>query len=96
MVGFPCSGLFYSLLKEIRLKSYSMAFNGNCSAKPSNVALSLEMKQMLTRLNKFSSQFPRLKGFGLITHVNNVTHANVDLASVKLHLSTTVHILLCI
>ena len=25
---------------------------------------------MLTRLSKFSKEFPQLKGFGLITHVN--------------------------
>ena len=49
-----------------------MGFNGNCSMKPFNIALLLEKKQMLTRLSKTSSEFPRLKGFGLIirTHIH--------------------------
>ena len=45
----------YSLLK-IRSKSYSMAFNGNYSAKFSNITLLLEKKQMFARLNKLSSE----------------------------------------
>ena len=45
--------------------------------KPSKIALLLEKKQMLTRLSKFSSEFPRLKGFGLITHVNNPSQTPV-------------------
>ena len=45
--------------------------------KPSNMALLLEKKQMLTRLCKFLSEFPRLEGFGLITRVNNSSHTRV-------------------
>ena len=67
-----------------------MAFNGNCSMKPSNIALLLKKKQMLIIFRKFSSEFPRLKGFNLITRVNIHYYASVDLASVKLHLSSTV------
>ena len=51
-----------------------MAFHGNCSMKRSNIALILEKKEMLTRLSKFSSEFPPLDGFGLITHVNIHSH----------------------
>ena len=59
---------------KIHLKSYSMVFNGKCSTKPSNIALLFEMKQMLIRLSKFSSKFPRLKGFGFITRVKIHSH----------------------
>ena len=75
-MGFPCSVLFYSLLK-IHSKSYSIAFISNCSKKPSNLALLFEMKQMLTRLSKFLSEFSRLEGFGLITRVNIHMHTRV-------------------
>ena len=46
---------------------------------------------MLTRLNKLSSEFPRLEGFGLITRVNIHSHTSVHLANVKLHLSKTIY-----
>ena len=49
---FRVSAVLYSF-KIIRLKIYSMAINGNCSTKPSNIALLLEKKQMLTRLESF-------------------------------------------
>ena len=77
-MGFLCSVLLYSLLK-ICLKSYSVVFNGNCSMKPSNIALLLvnEKKQMFTRSSKFSSEFPPLKGFGLITRINIHLHMRV-------------------
>ena len=82
-MSFPCSVLFYSLLKKfIRKASYSMAFNGNCSMKISNIALLLEKKQMLTRFSKFSSKFPQLKGFVLITHVNNQSYTQVSTSQV--------------
>ena len=75
-MGFLCSVLFYSLLKN-RSKSNSMAFNGNCSMKSSNIRLLLKKKQILTRLSKFSSEFPQLEGLGLITHANIHSHTQV-------------------
>ena len=43
--------------------------------KSLNIVLLLEKKQMLsTRLSKFSSKFPRLEGFGLITCVSIHLH----------------------
>ena len=66
-----------------------MAFNGNCSPKPLNIALLLEKKQMLTRLSKFSIEFPQLEGFGLITRVN--VHSHTQITSAKLHASSTIY-----
>ena len=76
MVGFLCPVLFVAFKKSCS-KSYSMAFDSNCSTKPSNIVLLLEKKQMLTRLSKFSNEFPRFKGFGLITCVNIHSHTRV-------------------
>ena len=73
-----------------------MTFNGNYSTKYSNIALLCKKKQMLTGLSKFSSEFPQLEGFGLITRINfhshkfSLAYACIALASVKLHLSSTV------
>ena len=74
-MGYLCLVLFYSVLKKIvRKVTHAMAFNSNCSTKPSNITLLLEKKQMLTWLSKLLSEFPQLKGLGLITHVNNPSH----------------------
>ena len=66
----------FSLLKNL-FEKLLYVFNGNCSTIPSNVALLLEKKKMLTRLSKFSSEFTRLKKFGLIPCVNNPAHTRV-------------------
>ena len=75
-----CLVIFNSLLKNYS-KSYSLAFNGNCLTKSLNIALLLKQKQMLTIYSKLSSEFPRLEGFGLITHIN-FTHLHVMLSRV--------------
>ena len=36
-----------------------------------------QQKQMLTRSSKYSSEFPQLEGFGVITHVNIHSHTCV-------------------
>ena len=75
-MGILRSALSIAFLK-IHSKSYSMAFNDNYSTKSSNLALLLEKKQMLMKLSKFSSEFPRLKGFSLITCINFHSHTHV-------------------
>ena len=46
------------LLKNSFEKNTQIAFNGNYSTKSLNMVLLLEKKDVLTRLSKFSSQFP--------------------------------------
>ena len=78
---------------KICLKCYSMAFKGNYLMKSSNKALQLEKKQMLTRLSKFSSEFPQLEGCDLITHIN--FHLNTCMLPHKCEVASEQYIFIC-